>query len=155
MDQLLCTCLSWCQPSISLYFPNIPLSTPSKIWGFSFVPTYSLCQAQSVLSSSNQHTNQPFYHPLSLCYISFPHSQSPSSIIFFSTCTFAESRRCDGVGMLIHVSGGTSSNSSFPHRSFWLLVPLQHCSSTMGRLVCLTLSRTHYCGFSCISGEAC
>lgn len=134
---------------ISLFF-----SPARKHLGFTFVPTYSFQHIQSFLSSNNQHTNQPFNHPLSLCYISFPTSTVCLFCLF--SCTSAESLRCNSEGMLIKSSTVHPQTRPSHTDSFRILDPLQHCcSSTMHRFLCVSPSRTHYCGFSCISAGAC
>lgn len=131
-------------------------SLSPNIWGsHSYQHTWSITIHPRFLSVfpllQQSKFKSALYHPLSLCYISFPHPQSLSALFFF-TWTSAESWRCNTVHSLLT---GPSSNLPFPHRSFWILVPLQHCSSTMGRFFSWTLSKTHYCRFSCISAEAC
>lgn len=96
----------------------------------------SLAIRQSICTSA-------LYNPLSSCYISFPHPQSICIIcLLLRLCWVTKVQHSRNVNSLVI---GPSSHSSSLHRSFWILVPLQHCSRTTDRFVCFTLSGTHGC----------
>lgn len=65
---------------------------------------------------------------------------SPSVLFFhLHLCWITKAQQSRNVNSLVK---GPSSNSSSSHRSFRILVPLQHCSGTTDRFVCLTPSDT-------------
>lgn len=136
------------QHSFSL--PKHP-SFPQNIWGspsYQHAPSnrHSLTIWPSICTSA-------LYNPLSSCYISFPHPQSICIIFFLLLlCWVTKVQQSRNVNSLVV---GPSSHSSSLHRSFWILVPLQHCSRRTDRFVCLTVWNTWLRGFSCISAAAC
>lgn len=140
--QLYYTHLNWCQPSVCLYFPNIPLSRPPQttevhIRTNILIPTCSVFPflQQSTYKSALYHRNfhcATFHSPI--------HRVCPC---YFFTCTSAESWRCNSEGMFINFSQIHPQTCPYHTDSFRILVPLQHCSSTMCRFGCVTPSKTH------------
>lgn len=142
-----CTRLRWCQPSICLYFfKHSSLSEASWV----HIRTNILVPAHSTLPLFHQST----YKSALFIWCATFHCPHPEfvCIIFFFHLHLAESQRCCGVGMLINFE--QVRPPTVPHRSLWIQVPLQHCSNTVGRFDCSTLSKTHY-WFNCIAAAAC
>lgn len=142
--QLDYTRLSWCQPSISLYFPNIPLSLSQIDWGRTNMLSPFSPSAINIQISPCHSTVIVLHFIFSVCF--------SVCVYILHLCWVMKVQQCRNVNWF-------RTCPSLGH----LLCTDPKCLNVRSTaamqkhdpLVFPTVSTTRFCGFSCISAAAC